>query len=410
MATPQSVIHGTSRVPAALMPAAFLALAMLHVWELPRLAASNGGFAFLGAWLLALLLLGLPLVLLELMLGKRARRAPLEGLAFLTREADAKRGWRFAAWGGAVAVFLAMAAMALVAGGSVNFLVRDLGIAGAAVTMASADGPALPLGTGTLLLLAAAFSLINPLLRSRLQLGGLVLASALLLVAAIAGVGMAEVTYPSRALTATDWREAVRLALLSLGSGLGVVWLAGMRLPKDAPLGRLALGVLVLQSVFAVLLLLALAPFVAALQANAAGAGPDIVPTGPGVWVVLGSLLLTTVLALPQVAEPVLLRLAERGMGRLPAVVLVFVGVGLLAEAVWLFGHATGVLALLMVLYLLLMLVLLCLSLFAGWGMKISHARKELALPAEGIYNLWRVAVRLGVPLAIAWVLLQPFV
>lgn len=408
MATPQSVIHGTSRVPAALMPAAFLALAMLHVWELPRLAADHGGFAFLGAWLLLLLLLGLPLVLLELMLGKRARRAPLEGLAFLTREADARRGWRFAAWGGAGAVFLAMAAMALVAGGSVNFLVRDLGIAGAAVTGASAEGPALPLGTGSLLLLAAAFSLINPLLRSRLQLAGLVLVSALLLVAALANAGIVETAYPSRALSAGDWREAGRLALLSLGGGLGVLWLAGMRLPKEAPLGRLGVGILLLQSVFALLLLLALAPFVAALQASAAGAGPVIAPSGPGVWVVLGGMLLVTLLALPQVAEPVLLRLAERGMGRLPAVVLVFMSACLLAEAVWLFGHAAGVLALLKALSLLVLLVLLCLSLFAGWGMKISHARKELALPSEGVYNLWRVAVRLGVPLAIAWVVLQP--
>ncbi|MES2917142.1 MAG: hypothetical protein V4729_00845 [Pseudomonadota bacterium] len=410
MATPQSVIHGTARVPAALIPAAFLALALLNVWELPRMAAIHGGLAFLGAWLLLLLLLGLPLVLLELMLGKRARRAPLEGLAFLTREADAKRGWRFGAWGGAVAVFLVMAAMALVAGGSVNFLVRDLGIAGAAVASASVDGPAMPLGTGTLLLLAAAFSLVNPLWRSRLQLAGLGLVSALLLLAAVANAGMLDVAYPSRALTAGDWREAARLALLSLGGGLGVLWLAGMRLPKDAPLGRLGLGMLLLQAVFALLLMLALAPFVAALQVNAAGAGPAIAPSGPGVWVVLGAMLLAAMLALPQVAEPVLLRLAERGMGRLPAVVLVFMSAALLAEATWLFGHTTGVLVLLTTLYLLVMGVLLSLSLFAGWGMKISHARKELALPAEGVYNLWRVAVRLGLPLAILWVLLQPLV
>lgn len=410
MATPQSVIHGTSRVPAALMPAAFLALVLLLVWELPEVAARSGGLAFLGAWSLALVVLGLPLVMLELMLGKRSRRSPLDGLAHLTREADAGRGWRFGAWGGAAAAVLALAAIALVAGGFVNALVRDLGIAGAAVSIASDTGPALPLGTGALLLVAAGFSLLNPLLRSRVQLAGLVVACLLLLLAATASaLSNAGSLYPSRALTGSDWREAFRLALLSLGGGLGVTWLAGMRLPAGAPVGRLALAMIGLQVVFAVLLMLAQAPFVAA-AASTAGEGFSIVVTGSSLWIVLGALLLATALALPQVAEPVLLRLAERGMARLPAVVLVFMGAGLLAEGVWLVGHAAGVQALLTVLSLLLLAVLACLSVFAGWGMKISHARKELALPAEGVYNLWRIAVRLVVPLAIAWVLVQPFV
>lgn len=408
MATPQSVIHGTTRPRDALVPAALLGLAMLNLWELPRLAASHGGFAFVGAWLAGLLLLGLPLLLLELMLGKRARRSPLEGLAFLTREADARRGWRFGAWGGAVAVFLTLAAVALVAGGSVNFLARDAGLVAPALADVSLSGPALPIGTGSLLLLAAGLSLLAPAWRGRAESIGFGLVLVLLGIAAVAGSGMAELSYPSRALTAGDWREALRLALLTVGGGLGVLWLAGMRLPREAPLGRLAVGILALQVLLAVLLMLALSPFVAALQLNA-GAGPDIVPSGPGVWVVLGTLLLSALLALPLIAEPVLLRLSERGMGRLPAVVLVFMAAALLAEGLWLFGHTGGLMDLLGVLCLLLLALLLCLSVFAGWAMKISHARKELALPAEGVYNLWRVAVRLAVPLAIVWVLVQPF-
>lgn len=408
MATPQSVIHGTASARAALVPAALVGLALLNVWELPRLAASHGGFAFLGAWSLALVLLGLPLLLLELMLGKRSRRSPLEGLAFLTREADARRGWRFGAWAGAVSAVLALAAVALVAGGSVNFLARDAGLVSAAVAEVSLSGPALPLGTGTLLLLGAGLALLPELPRRRLLAAGLGLVLLLLGVAAVPGAAMVEVTFPVAALEARDWREAFRLALLSLGGGLGVLWLAGMRLEAGAPLGRLAFAIIGLQVLLAVLLMLALAPFVAALMASAAGAG-DIVPTGPGVWVVLGALLLSALLALPLLAEPVLLRLAERGMAPLPAVVLLFMGAGVLAEGAWLFGHSAGLMALLTLLFLLLLAVQACLSVFAGWGMKISHARKELALPAEGLYNLWRVAVRLGVPLAILWILLQPF-
>lgn len=405
MATPQSIIHGTTRSRAALVPAALASLALLQLWELPRLAASHGGFAFVGAWVAGLFLLGLPLLLLELMLGKRSRRAPLEGLAFLTREADAARGWRFGAWGGAAAIVLALAAIALVAGGSVNFLARDAGLA----TGVDGSAAALPLGAGGLLILCAGLALLSPVQRGWVQLGGLGLAVALLLVAAVEGGGMAEVVYPADALSAADWREALRLSLLGGGGGLGVLWLAGMRLEKDAPLGRLALGMLALQAVLGVLLLLALAPFVAALLANTAG-GPDIVPTGPAVWVVLGALLLVALTVLPLIAEPLLLRLGERGMARLPAVVGVFMVAALLAEGVWLFGETAGLARLLQLLSLLLLAVLACLSVFTGWGMKISHARKELALPAEAIYNVWRVAVRLVVPLAILWIVVRSFV
>lgn len=409
MATAQSVIHGTTRPRDVFVPAALLGLAMLNLWELPRLAASHGGLAFVGAWLAGLLLLGLPLLLLELMLGKRARRSPLEGLAFLTREADAGRGWRFGAWGGAVAVFLALAAVALVAGGSVNYLSYSAGLVSPALTEVSLSGPALPLGTGSLLLLAAGISLLPPGQRDRVCLGGLGLVLVLLVIAAVAGAGMAGFSYPSRALTAGDWREALRLALLTVGGGLGVLWLAGMRLPGDSALGRLAVGILASHALLAVLLMLALAPFVAVNLLATADGSPGSPLEGPGVFVVLGTLLLSALLALPLIAEPVLLRLAERGMPRLPAVVLVFMTAGLLAEGIWLFGHTGGLMDLLSVLCLLLLALLLCLSVFAGWAMKISHARKELALPAEGIYNLWRVAVRLLLPLAVAWVLVQPF-
>lgn len=404
MANPQSIIHGTTRPVAALVPAALASLALLQLWELPRLAASHGGIAFVGAWIAGLFLLGLPLLLLELMLGKRSRRAPLEGLAFLTREADAARGWRFGAWGGGAAIVLALAAIALVAGGSVNFLARDAGLA----TGVDGSAAALPLGAGGLLILCAGLALLAPAQRGWVQLGGLGVVVVLLLVAAVQGGGMAEVVYPAQALSAADWREALRLSLLSGGGGLGVLWLAGMRLDKDAPLGRLAFGMLALQAVMGVLLLLALAPFVAALLANSAG-GPDIVPTGPAVWVVLGALLLVALVALPVIAEPLLLRLTERGMARLPAVVGVFVVAALLAEGVWLFGETAGLARLLQLLSLLLLAVLACLSVFTGWGMKISHARKELALPTEAIYNVWRVAVRLVVPLAILWVLARTF-
>lgn len=404
MATPQTVIHGNTRTRDAVVLLSVLGLAMLQLWELPRQAAQHGGLAFVGAWLVGVLLLTLPVLLMELMLGRRSRRSPLEGLAVLTREADARRFWRVGAWGGALAALLALAAVALLAGGSINFLAHDLGLVGDSVGEVSAAGLALPLGSGFLLLVAAGLALLAQEARTTTMLVVFIAVLVLLGLAALAGVGVAEVLYKARALSAAEWRAAFRLALLSQGTGLGVIWVGGMRLPRETSLGKLALGLLAIQLLLAVLLLLALAPFTAAALIQAQS-GLQVVPSGISAWSLLGALILLAWLTLSLLAEPVLLRLVEKGLTRLQAVVAVFVVAAVVAEAVWLFWHDTGLRSLVTGLGLLLLLVLLDLAIFSGWAMKISHARKELALPAEGLYNLWRVAIRLVVPLAILWVL-----
>lgn len=406
MAITPSLLHGLSRPRDAMAALSLSGLAMLHIWELPRLAAHHGGFAFFGAWVACLLLLALPLLLLELMLGRRSRRSPLEGMAVLTREADTTRLWRAPVWASGLASLLALAALALIAAGSINFLGREIELVdGTVQAVVGQAGLLWPLATGLLLLLAAGLNLLAPAQRTLVgnTIFGLVLL--LLLLAALAGFSVAASVYQTTGLTAMDVREALRLALLSLASGLGVVWVGGVHLPKEQSLARFALVTLLLQIVLALLLLLALAPFVAAAQANGGSDTLQIVPTGAAVWIVMAALILTALAALMRVAEPAQLWLLERGRARLPSVLLVFAQASVLALVLWFVGQATAVQGLLQVLGVLLLMVLLGFSLFAGWIMKISHARKELALPNEGLYNLWRVAVRIAVPLAIVWAL-----
>ncbi len=39
--------------------------------------------------------------------------------------------------------------------------------------------------------------------------------------------------------------------------------------------------------------------------------------------------------------------------------------------------------------------------LFAGWIMKISHLRKSMNFSSEAFYNIWRIAVRVVLPVGI---------
>jgi SNF family Na+-dependent transporter len=52
---------------------------------------------------------------------------------------------------------------------------------------------------------------------------------------------------------------------------------------------------------------------------------------------------------------------------------------------------------------LLLWGLVICLiyAIFAGWIMKISHLRKAMNFSSEAFYNIWRIAVRVVLPVSI---------
>jgi hypothetical protein len=47
------------------------------------------------------------------------------------------------------------------------------------------------------------------------------------------------------------------------------------------------------------------------------------------------------------------------------------------------------------------LVICLIYALFAGWIMKISHLRKSMNFSSEAFYNLWRIAVRVVLPVGI---------
>ena len=66
-----------------------------NLWRFPRIAAQNGGAAFLIPWALFLVLWSLPLLIAEFGLGRGARRGPIGAFAtFLGR----RRAWMGASW------------------------------------------------------------------------------------------------------------------------------------------------------------------------------------------------------------------------------------------------------------------------------------------------------------------------
>jgi NSS family neurotransmitter:Na+ symporter len=88
-----------------------------NIWRFPRVAATNGGGAFLIAWVVFLLLWSVPLILVEFAMGRETRHGPVGAFARL-----AGRG---SAWMGAWVAFTATAIMfyySVVMGWTIRYL------------------------------------------------------------------------------------------------------------------------------------------------------------------------------------------------------------------------------------------------------------------------------------------------
>lgn len=375
------MIRYASYFMAALLPL------LLFRWFAP---ASIGEIDFWLLWLFAMVLVSLPVIYAEIALAYRSTEAPLAGMQKLTREADASPLWRSFGW---------LAAL-------VSIIIAALVISGASSGMLSAltelnSAPAIPSFA-----IAAGLMVIAVLL-SLLGVAPLPIGLGLMVIGLIVGVanGLPQVNFAMTEVSLSEWARAVALALVSVGAGTGLYWFGQhlvskqtltavdtnnhnaqnsqrTRISNEYRATKLVLPIWMLQLLVGVIAL-----FISGLV---------LPPIGQLLYWV-GVLFVASYL-LHYAAQ----QLAYK-FGILVSLVLTLV-IGLLLVVVipttWLVG----------LLVIISSIAVLLLSIFAGWRMKISHLRKSLNFGNEGLYNLWRVAIRLIVPLAlilalIGWVM-----
>lgn len=415
MATSQSLIYGTwKQSQAPLVIASLAGLGLGQPWEFAQAAATHGGIAFVLTWLLFLVLIALPLRMTELMLGKRSRRGLIEGMAFLTREADTRTSWRLPAWLGLLAGFVGLPVLVLLGGWglafashhalSVTVLTADTGTSAWLAGSAAVASFAAVLAWFGLQRVAPVFALV------------LVVTLIALLYAAAVGVssgGLAAMfSAHGVSLGLSGVALAARFAASSLAGGIGLVWLIGSYQKPERGIAPVVIQTLLVQAVLALLVALAVAP-VAAIAASLPGHAltqqlpAALTSQGIAASAVYQVLALAAGGLLTVLLEQAMLFLQERGFAKQSAfiavLVLMLAPVGALAAT----SHLLWLDALLSVARCGALLSLLGLCIFAGWVMKISHARRELGLPGEFVYNLWRVAVRIVCPLAILLALVK---
>jgi len=114
--------HWSSQI-GFLMAAIGSAIGLGILWKFPYTIGENGGGLFLLSYLVCLLIVGVPLLIAELLLGRWTQRAAVGAFEVL----DHKRvGWKVVGWFGVLASFLIMSFYSVIAGWGMSYILMSL--------------------------------------------------------------------------------------------------------------------------------------------------------------------------------------------------------------------------------------------------------------------------------------------
>jgi len=71
------------------------AIGLGNIWKLPYMIGVNGGSAFVLVFVACIFLVGIPLMMTEILLGRRAQKNPLDGMQALAIEAKRSTAWKY---------------------------------------------------------------------------------------------------------------------------------------------------------------------------------------------------------------------------------------------------------------------------------------------------------------------------
>jgi len=93
------------------------------VWKFPYTVGNNGGGLFLFTYFACVILIGIPLLIGELLLGRGSQRAAVGAFAELAKE---KPYWKLSGWLGVISSFLIMSFYSVIAGWGMSYILMSL--------------------------------------------------------------------------------------------------------------------------------------------------------------------------------------------------------------------------------------------------------------------------------------------
>ena len=422
------------------------AVGLGNIWGFPYKAGTNGGGAFVLIYLGCILIIGLPIMISEIIIGRKAGNSPINAMKNVALESKSSSSWQIVGWSGIFAGILILSFYSVIAGICLNYIFISATSSGALsspdqfsnvisspvnlifwhtlfivmtaliVSAGIKDGIGrmvkilMPM-LGFLMIFMVAYSMIN---------GDFAKAISFLFAPDFSNV------------TSDTLLQAMGQAFFSLSLGMGSIMAYGAYMPKDQQVVSSSFTVASLDTLIAMLAGLAIFPIIFAFNLEP-NSGPGLVFVsmlsafnqmqfgqfiGPLFFILLSVAALSSSISL---LEPGVAYLSEEGIlsrKRSAQIISFFIwilGIGsALSFNIWSdvdiisdknFLDSMDFIAN----QILLPLGGMFIAIFVGWFMKESLIKNEIGQTNNALYLMWRFFVKFIAPLCVGYIFYRQF-
>ena len=420
------------------------AVGLGNIWGFPYKAGTNGGGAFVLIYLACIVVIGIPIMISEIIIGRRAGNSPINAMRRVSIDSNQSSLWQFVGWSGIFAGALILSFYSVIAGICLNYIFISATSSGA-ISASDQFGSVIS-SPGNLLFWHSLFMILTALIVSagvKDGIGKMVkilmpMLGFLMIFMVIYSMINGNFSQAISFLFAPDFSQvtsdtvlqAMGQAFFSLSLGMGSIMAYGAYMPKDQRVINTSFTVGSLDTLVAILAGLAIFPIIFAFNLEP-GSGPGLVFVsmlsafnqmefgyliGPLFFVLLSVAALSSSISL---LEPGVAFLAEEQIlsrRRAAEIISFFVwvlGIGsALSFNIWSdfylisdrnFLDSMDFIANQILLPLGGMLI----AIFVGWFMKESLIKDEIGQINPIVYKLWRFFVKFIAPSCVAYIFLS---
>jgi NSS family neurotransmitter:Na+ symporter len=436
--------HWSSRW-AFILAAAGSAIGLGNIWKFPYITGQNGGGTFVLVYLVTISVIAIPIMMAEVMLGRRGRQSPINTMRELAREAGTSRAWVVMGVAGIVAGFLILSYYSVIAGWALAYVFKTAlgGFSGqdsATVGRMFADHIGSPwvLFFWHSVMMVMTMVVVSRGVRSGLEQAVRWMMPALfVLLLILVGYAMSsggftrglEFLFKPSAITPAGVLVAMGHAFFTLSLGMGAIMMYGSYMREDTSIAKTIVAVAVLDTLVALLAGIAIFPLVFAYDLPP-GAGPGLIfatlpiafgamPGGAFFGALFFVLLVfaawTSTISL---IEPAVAWLVENhGFTRIKAALAAGVATWLLGavtvlsfnrwESYKFFGKTAFEVLDFLTANVMLPLGGLAIAVFTAWFMSRQVVRNEMAMEDRRLHALWYYLLKYVSPVGILIVFLN---
>jgi len=270
------------------------AVGLGNIWKFPYVTGQNGGGAFVLVYLICIAIIGIPIMMSEVFIGRSGRHNPITSMRLVAERNLSAPAWRISAIVGMIAAFVILSFYSVIGGWAASYIGHAAMGDFSGGTRESVGALFGDLLASPLQLLAwhTLFMVLVVLVVSRGLKGGLERAATILMpalfilllvvlgYATTTGHFMEAVSFLFRpdfgALTINGVLVALGHAFFTLSLGMAIMMAYGSYLGEGVSIGRTAVSVALMDTLVALLAGLAIFPVVFANNLEA-GAGPGLI-------------------------------------------------------------------------------------------------------------------------------------